>query len=232
MTFASPQTAAERDVGLRSYMLGIYNYMFFGLLVSGVAAYYAQASGFTAYMVSQPILFVGLLLAPFALIIAMAFAGRMSTQGMFLLYTAFTLIEGITLSAVLARYTGGSVLLTFTATSAVFAGLSLYGYTTKRDLQFLSTFFIGALFGLIAMMILNMFIRSSGFDLLIAGAGVLLFAGLIAFDTQKLKGEYHERAFIGGGMQKAMIWGALDLYLDFLNMFLFLLRFLGVSKDD
>jgi FtsH-binding integral membrane protein len=108
--------------------------------------------------------------------------------------------------------------------------LSLYGYTTKRDLQFLSTFFIGALFGLIAMMILSMFMHSTGFDLLIAGAGVLLFAGLIAFDTQKLKLEYGNRAF--GSMAKAQIWGALDLYLDFLNMFLFLLRFLGVSKDD
>ena len=227
MTFATSTTVEARDAGLRSYMLGIYNYMFFGLLVSGVAAYFAVASGFTAYMVSHSILFLALLFAPFGLILGMAGADRYTARTMFLLYSAFTLIEGLTLSTVLVKYTGASITLTFAATASVFAGLSLYGYTTKRNLQMFGTFLIGALFGLIVLMLLNMFIQSSGLGLLVAAGGVLLFSGLIAYDTQKLKSEYTNRAFIGGSSQKAMIWGALDLYLDFLNLFLFLLRFLG-----
>ena len=225
-------TTAEYSDGLRSYMLGIYNYMMLGLLASAATAWFAVSTGFATYLISSPILFIVLLLAPFGLIFAMAGAAKMSTSTMAILYFLFTVLEGTTLSVVLLKYTGSSIVMTLVATSAVFAGLSLWGYTTKRDLSGWGTFLIGALVGLIALMILNLFMQSTLLHLAIGAAGVLLFAGLIAYDTQKLKDAYNTRAFIGNSMQKAMIWGALDLYLDFLNMFLFLLRFLGVSNND
>lgn len=231
MTITTARTA-EFDQGLRAYMVGIYNYMLLGLVFSAGAAWLAATTGFTTYMMSNTILFFVLLFAPFGLIFAMAGAERMQTSTMFTLYTIFTILEGLTLSVVLMKYTGVSIATTLLATCGVFAGLSLWGYTTKRDLSAIGTFAVGALFGLIVVMILAMFIQSTALNLLVSVAGVVIFSALIAWDTQKLKGEYASRAFIGGSMQKAMIWGALDLYLDFLNMFLFLLRLMGVSKDD
>lgn len=222
---------AEYDEGLRSYMIGIYNYMTMGLLISAATAWLAAATGFTLTMVASPILFIVLLLAPFGLIFAMAGAENMKTSTMRTLFILFTVLEGLTLSVVLLKYTGASIAVTLVATSAVFAGLSLWGYTTKKDLSGFGTFLIGALFGLLAMMILNLIFQSPVMHFVIGVAGVLLFAALIAFDTQKLKNAYGDRAFLGGDIHKAMIWGALDLYLDFLNMFLFLLRFMGVNRD-
>lgn len=225
-------TAEQYDQGLRSYMLGIYNYMILGLLFSAGTAFFAEASGFTQYMVSSPVLLIAIILAPFALIFAMAGAEAYSAATMFILYLVFTVVEGAMLSVVLLQYTGVSVLSTLLAASGVFAGLSLYGYTTKRQLGGMGTALLGALFGLLVLMIIEIITKSPTLHFIVGAVGVLLFAVLIAYDTQKLKDAYATRAFVHGSQSKAMIWGALDLYLDFLNMFLFLLRFLGVSKND
>ena len=133
---------------------------------------------------------------------------------------------GLSLSSVFLVYTGASVAQTFFASAAAFAGLSLFGYTTKKDLSAFGTFLIMGVFGLIIAMLINLFLRSSMMDLVISAIGVLLFAGLTAYDTQKLKSLYFQVAgsdFVG----KTVVMGALTLYLDFINMFMFLLRFMG-----
>ncbi len=143
-----------------------------------------------------------------------------------MLYWAFAVVMGVSLSSIFFVYTGSSIALTFFATAAAFASLSLYGYTTKKDLSGMGTFLLMGLVGLIVAMIANLFWMNDTFSLVIAAIGVLIFAGLTAYDTQKIKSMYFAVAgtdFAG----KAAIMGALTLYLDFINMFLFLLRFLG-----
>jgi FtsH-binding integral membrane protein len=152
---------------------------------------------------------------------------RLSTQAAQALYWAFAVVMGLSLSTIFLRYTGVSIAQTFFATAVAFGGLSLYGYTTKRDLGPLGTFLIMGLIGLIVVSLINVFfMKSAMFDMVIGFVGVLIFAGLTAYDTQKIKSMYYHVAgtdFVG----KSVVMGALTLYLDFINMFLFLLRFMG-----
>ena len=171
-------------------------------------------------------------LSPLGLVIAMSFGvERMKVSTLHALYWAFVIIEGLGLSVILSRYTGGSVLMAFLASAVGFAGCSLYGYTTKRNLGPIGSFLIFALFGLIALMILNIFIPSTGLNLFIGIAGILIFAGLTAWDTQSLK-EAYSANMDSDTQGRIVVMGALNLYLDFLNMFLFILRFVGVKTDD
>lgn len=226
------QTAESYDRGLRSYMTGIYNWMMLGLLVSAGAAYFSVASGMVTELAKGGLLFWVILLAPLGLIFFMASAMRNSSLNVVRgLYVLFTILEGLSLSVVLIKYTGASVATTFVATAAAFAGLSLWGYSTKKNLSGLGSFLIMAVVGLLVVMILNIFFPSPVISLLIGIAGVLIFAGLTAYDTQKLKDAYG--SYVSEDEQARMsVWGALDLYLDFLNLFLFLLRFLGVKTSD
>ena len=151
---------------------------------------------------------------------------RLSTGAAQGLFWAFAAIMGLSMSTIFLRYTGPSIALTFFATTAAFLSLSLYGYTTKRDLTGFGTFLIMGLVGLIVASLLNLFFQSGMMSMVISAIGVLLFAGLTAYDTQRIKGLYYQVAgtdFAG----KAVIMGALSLYLDFVNMFQFLLSFLG-----
>jgi FtsH-binding integral membrane protein len=219
------------DVGLRQYMTSIYNLMLMGLLVSAGAAWFATSSGLLETLQRGGLLFWVVALSPLGLVLAMSLGvDRMRLTTLHLLYWTFVVLEGLGLSVILSRYTGGSILTAFLASAVGFGGCSLYGYTTKRDLGPIGTFLIFALFGLIALMILNIFIPSTGLNLFIGLAGILIFAGLTAWDTQTLKLAYHP-TMDSDGRGRIVVMGALNLYLDFLNMFLFILRLAGVKKD-
>jgi uncharacterized protein len=219
--------AVAFDAGLRAHMLKVYNYMASGVLLTGIVAMLFAQSGMAATIMSGGALRWLIILSPLAIVMAMSFGqNRMSTLTLQSLFWAFTVLMGLSLSTIFLVYTGASIAQTFFATAAAFTGLSLWGYTTKKDLSGMGTFLIMGLVGLIVASIVNIFLQSSTMGWVISSLGVLIFAGLTAYDTQKIKSLYQYVA--GTDMAgKAAIMGALTLYLDFINMFQFLLSFLG-----
>jgi FtsH-binding integral membrane protein len=217
---------AGYDVGLRRHMLSIYNYMASGVLLSGIIALLFARSGMAAQVLGTPLWWV-IALAPLGFVFAMSFgAGRMRTSTLQALFWAFCAVMGLSLSMWFLLFTGASIALAFFASAAAFAGLSLVGYTTKKDLSAMGSFMVMGVIGLFVAMLINMFLHSTGLQLAISMLGVLIFAGLTAWDTQRLKMQYYELAgteFAG----KAVVLGALSLYLDFINMFQFLLSLMG-----
>ena len=217
---------AARDAGLRSYMLSVYNYMASGVLLTGIVALLFAQSGLAEQVLNTPLRWV-IMLAPLGFVMAMSFGlNRMSTGTLQALFWTFTVAMGLSLSSIFLVYTGVSIAQTFFAVSVGFLALSVYGYTTKKDLSGLGTFLIMGVVGLLVAMIVNIFLQSSAMAMAISAIGVLLFAGLTAYDTQKIKSMYAQVA--GTDMMgKVVIMGALNLYLDFINMFTFLLSFMG-----
>ncbi len=217
---------AGYDEGLRSYMLSIYNYMASAVLLTGIVALVAAASGFAAAMAGSPLMWV-VALAPLGFVLAMSFGlHKMSKGTLNILFWAYAAVMGLSLSTIFLVFTGESIAVTFFATAGAFAGLSLYGYTTKKNLSGFGSFLMMGVIGLIIASLVNLFLQSSALSFVISGIGVLVFAGLTAYDTQRLKMQYDQlrgTEFMG----KAVIMGALSLYLDFINMFMFLLQFLG-----
>ncbi len=231
---ASPSLSGEAtgratyDMGLRRHMLSIYNYMASGVLLSGIVAMLFAQSGFAAQiMLGGGALAWLIILSPLAFVFAMSFgANRFSTPALQAMFWGFATVMGLSLSTIFLVYTQSSIALTFFATAAAFAGLSLVGYTTKKDLSGMGTFLIMGVIGLLVAMVINMFVGSTALQFAISAIGVLIFAGLTAYDTQRLKMMYYQVAgtdFAG----KAIVLGALSLYLDFINMFQFLLSFMG-----
>ena len=217
---------AARDAGLRSYMLSVYNYMASGVLLTGIVALGFAASGMAEQVLTTPLRWL-IILAPLGFVMAMSFGlHRMSTGTLQTLFWSFAVAMGLSMSSIFLVYTGVSIAQTFFAVSAGFAGLSLWGYTTKRDLSGMGTFLIMGVVGLLIAMIINLFLQSSAMHMAISAIGVLLFAGLTAYDTQRIKSMY---AHVAGTdmLGKTVIMGALSLYLDFINMFTFLLSFMG-----
>ncbi|MBY4608859.1 Bax inhibitor-1/YccA family protein [Rhizobium sp. 9T] len=231
------QTGEMIDQGLRTYMLKVYNLMALGLAITGVAAYlsfqFAFANGeITAFgqaIYLSPLKWV-VILAPLALVFFLSFRIHSMTvsaaQTTFAIYAA---LVGLSLSSIFLIYTGQSVVQTFFVTAASFGALSLYGYTTKRDLSAIGSFLIMGLFGLIIASLVNVFLASSAMQFAISVIGVLIFAGLTAYDTQRIKELYYEADDVAVAGRKA-IMGALTLYLDFINLFMFLLQFMGNRK--
>ena len=222
---------AVRDAGLRSYMLKVYNYMASGVLLTGIVALLFAPFARDVLINANGTGLSGLgwliTFAPLGFVFAMSFGvNRMQTSTLQLLFWAFATVMGLSMSTIFIVYTDTSIAQTFFAVAAAFLGLSLYGYTTKRDLSGLGTFLIMGVVGLIVAMLLNLWLQSPAFQLAISAIGVLLFAGLTAYDTQKIKSMY---AYVAGTdmMGKVVIMGALNLYLDFVNMFQFLLYFMG-----
>jgi len=223
------------DQGLRSYMLKVYNLMALGVALTGVVAYaFANAAvadngtltAFGAAVYQSPLRWV-ILLAPLALVFFLSFRiERMSVFAAQLTFWVYAALVGASLSSIFLVYTDASITQTFAVTAASFAALSLYGYTTKRDLSAMGSFMIMGLFGLIIASLVNLFLKSSALDFAVSAIGVLVFAGLTAWDTQKIKEMYFEADGFEA-MQKKAIMGALNLYMDFINLFLFLLRFMG-----
>ena len=217
---------AARDAGLRSYMLSVYNYMASGVLLTGIVALLFANSGMAEQVFATPLRWL-IILAPLAFVMVMSFGmNRMSTGTLQLLFWAFAFVMGLSMSSIFLVFTGTSIAQTFFAVAAAFMGLSLYGYTTKKDLSGFGTFLIMGVVGLLVAMVVNMFLQSTAMGYAISAIGVLLFAGLTAYDTQKIKSMY---AYVAGTdmMGKTVIMGALTLYLDFINMFQFLLSFMG-----
>ncbi|MEG3174624.1 Bax inhibitor-1/YccA family protein [Sphingomonas sp. RB3P16] len=222
---------ATYDAGLRSYMLSVYNYMLSAVLLTGVVAMAFSWGGMESpaarvLLGGGPLAWV-IMLAPLGFVFGMSFgAQRMSPATLQAMFWGFAVAMGLSLSTVFLRYSGASVAQAFFATAAAFGGLSLYGYTTKRDLSAFGTFLIMGLVGLIVASLLNLFFQSSVMTLVISIVGVLLFAGLTAYDTQRVKSMY---AHVAGTQDESrtVIMSALTLYLDFINMFLFILRLFG-----
>jgi FtsH-binding integral membrane protein len=220
--------AAAYDAGLRSYMLSIYNYMASAVLLTGAVAMLFANSGLAQQVLGGPgpLKYI-IMLAPLGFVMVLSYGlNRLSTFAAQGLFWAFAAVMGLSLSSIFLVYTGASIAQTFFATAAAFAGLSLFGYATKKDLSAFGTFLIMGVVGLLVAMVINMFLHSSAMNLVISFIGVLLFAGLTAYDTQKIKSLYFHVA--GSDMVgKSVVMGALTLYLDFINMFTFLLQFMG-----
>ncbi|MDE8650407.1 Bax inhibitor-1/YccA family protein [Novosphingobium album (ex Liu et al. 2023)] len=214
------------DAGLRKHMLSIYNYMASGVLLSGIVALLFARSGMAAQIIGTPLWWL-VALAPLGFVFGMSFgANRMQTATLQALFWGFCVVMGLSLSTIFLVFTAQSIATTFFATAAAFAGLSLVGYTTKKNLSAMGSFMVMGLFGILIAMLINIFLHSTVLQLAISVLGVLIFAGLTAWDTQRLKQEYYMVAgtpFAG----KAVVMGALSLYLDFINMFQFLLNFMG-----
>lgn len=230
------------DAGLRAFMLSVYNNMIVGLVITGVVALGAANLFFES--LSAPIMLTELgatvfntplkwvvMLSPLVMVFVLSFGVNKLSSGMArILFYAFAALMGVSLSSIFAVYTETSIATTFFVTAAAFGSLSLWGYTTKRNLTGMGNFLFMGVIGLVLAMIVNMFIGSGPLEMAISVLGVLIFAGLTAYDTQRLKMSYY--AF-GGDKEtagKMAINGALSLYLDFINMFLFLLRLFG-SRD-
>jgi FtsH-binding integral membrane protein len=231
---AGTRADAAIDEGLRAYMLRVYNLMALGLAITGAVAYGAfvlavqngQLTSFGQLMFNSPLRWV-VILAPLGMVFFLsARVHKMSVSAAQTSFWVFAGLMGLSLSTIFLVYTGASITQTFFVTAAAFGALSLYGYTTKRDLTAMGSFLIMGVFGLILAMIVNIFMQSSALQFAISAIGVLIFSGLTAYDTQKIKEMYWEGDDVLVAGRKA-IMGALQLYLDFINLFTFLLQFLG-----
>ena len=240
---SADRTAAEIDQGLRSYMIAVYNYMAMGVALTGVAAWLAytmaggdaivirgnQIANLTPFgqMIYSTVGLIVMFVGTFGLVMLISFMiERLSPAmalGLFMLYAA---LLGVFLSTIFIQYTGTSITRVFFISAASFGALSLYGYTTKRDLSPIGAFLVMGLIGLIIAMVVNMFWQNGMMAFIISVVGVLIFAGLTAWDTQKIK-EMYDVNEDGTITARKAVMGALTLYLDFINLFLFMLRLLG-----
>ncbi len=217
------------DEGLRAHMLRIYNYMSAALALTGIVAWFGASSGIYVSLASTPLIFV-IMLAPLGVVLY--FASRinnMTVSRAQSVFWVFAGLMGLSLSYIFLAYTGTAIFQTFFITAGAFAGLSIWGYTTKKDLSAMGTFLIMGLIGIIIASVVNMFIGSAQLHFIVSVLGVIIFAGLTAWDTQKLKRDWINRVQHSGEVvaEKSAIMGALTLYLDFINLFLFMLQFMG-----
>ena len=238
-TMGRAEAAADIDVGLREYMLRVYNYMASGLLLTGIVAYVTAntpallglfyATSPQGFLQPTMLAYIAML-SPLGFVLALSFGiNKMKPSTAQAVFWAFAGVMGLSLSHILLSYTGTSIARVFFITAGTFAGMSLYGYTTKKDLTGLGSFMRMGLFGIILAMIVNMFLQSSAMHFVISVIGVLVFVGLTAYDTQKIKLMYAASDGEGTATKKA-IMGALTLYLDFINLFLMLLRLFGERR--
>jgi uncharacterized protein len=238
-------SAAQYDAGLRSYMLSIYNHMAVALAISGLVAIGAFMLGTTTNAAGRlaltpfgqaiwvsPLKWL-VMLAPLGFMLLMSFRWERMGYGALLgTFYAFSAIMGLSLSSVFVIYKLGSIAQVFFVTAAAFGALSLFGYTTKKDLSGMGKFLLMGLFGLMIASIVNIFMKASALQFAINVLGVLIFAGLTAYDTQRLKEEYDVVAHDGTLLQKWSLMGALTLYLNFINMFQMLLQLFGVRNNE
>ena len=223
--------AVAVDEGLRAYMLRVYNYMASGVLLSGIVAFLIASSPAAIHVVfGTPLKWV-VMLAPLGFVFALsAGINRLSVFAAQTLYWLFAACMGASLASILLVFTGESVARVFFITAAMFAGTSLYGYTTKADLSKFGSFLFIGLIGIVIASLVNIFFASSALQFAISVIGVLVFTGLTAFDTQRIKETYYEGAD-GTVAGKMALMGALALYLDFVNLFMMLMQLLGQRRD-
>jgi uncharacterized protein len=221
---------AEVDVGLREFMLRVYNYMAGGLALTGIVAYAAAASGFYQ-QIAGSLLFWVVLIAPLGLVMLLSFRiQRMSLGSAQLTFWGYAALMGLSLAGIFLIYTGASIARVFFITAATFAAMSLYGYTTRSDLSRFGSFLFMGLIGVVIASLVNMFVMSSALQFAISIVGVIVFVGLTAWDTQAIKEMYWQGdgSVVAG---KKAIMGALRLYLDFINLFVLLLQLMGNRRD-
>ncbi|MEM6623411.1 MAG: Bax inhibitor-1/YccA family protein [Pseudomonadota bacterium] len=236
---------AEIDAGLRAYMNKVYALMSGAMIITGLVAYIVgmdykaaingQETTLLSYgmlqaMMTSPIVYV-IMFAPLAFVFGFsAMINRMSASTAQMVFWAFGAVMGLSIAWIFAVFTAISIAQTFFATAAAFGAMSLYGYTTQKNLSGLGTFLFMGVIGLIIASVLNLFIGSDVLTMAISAIGVLIFAGLTAYDTQRIKNEYLTMRSVPGGeeyLEKGAVMGALGLYINFINMFMFLLQFLG-----
>ena len=232
--------AAAVDAGLRAHMIRVYNYMAAAVALTGAVAWFTfQAAvvtneagaitGLTAFgqtIFSGPLMIV-LMLGTLGLVFFLSFRiDKMQYTTAMTVFMVYAALLGVTLSSIFMVYTGASITRVFFISAAAFGALSLWGYTTQRDLTGMGTFLFMGLIGLLIATVVNIFLKSSGLDFIISAAGVLIFAGITAYDTQKIKEMFDSRDDVNSAGRKAVM-GALSLYLDFINLFLMLLRLVG-----
>jgi uncharacterized protein len=222
-------TDVELDLGLRQYMLRVYNFMAGGLLVTGLVAYAAVTTGFYQQLAGTPLMWV-VLLAPLGAVLLLGFRiERMSTGAAQATFWSYAALMGLSLAGIFLVYTGASVARVFFISAATFAAMSLYGYTTQRDLSQLGSFLFMGLIGVVLASLVNIFIGSSALQFMISVIGVLVFTGLTAWDTQRIK-EVYVMSDPRDVLTKKALMGALALYLDFINLFVMLLQITGQRK--
>ena len=215
----------------RKFLLNVYNWMAMGLALTGVIAYGTANSSFVDVIMTNPVIYFGLFIAQLAVVMGLTFAINKIPSGVaigaFFLYAALT---GLTFSVLFLVYTGGSIASTFFICAGMFAAVSVFGYVTKMDLSKMGTYLFMALIGLIIASVVNIFLNSNTLNWIISYVGVIIFVGLTAYDTQKIKKMSQTSDFDSEQGKKGAVMGALTLYLDFINMFLFMLRILGDRK--
>ena len=218
----------------RSFVANVFSYMTLALVITGVAAYWFAASGnLLALLQGSSLLLWGIMLAPIGMVLIMSFAfNRLSFAALMGLFLAYSLVNGISLSVIFLIYSSAAISKVFFITAGLFATMAVVGYTTKTDLTKLGSILMMAVIGIVIASLVNYFLESAAFDYLISCVGVLVFTGLVAYDTQKVKR-------IGAGVEygtatagKLALMGALSLYLDFINLFLFLLRVFGGRRGE
>jgi len=222
---------AAIDAGLRQFMISVYNYMASGLALTGIVAYGAAETGLYASLINTPMLFWGVTLAPLALVLLLSFRiEKMSLGAAKTAFWAYAALVGLSLSGIFFIYTGTSIARTFFITAATFLAMSLFGYTTRADLARTASFLLMGLVGIIIASIVNVFLASSIVQLAISVVGVIVFVGLAAYDTQRIKEIYlnSDSPAIAG---KKAVMGALALYLDFLNLFILLMQLTGDRRS-
>jgi FtsH-binding integral membrane protein len=231
---ASANTAVPQlgiDAGLRSYMLHVYNYMAGGLAITGLVAYFAQATGLYQSLVQTPALFWIVIFAPLGLVLLLSFKiNSMSLGAAQATFWGYAALVGLSLSGLFLVYTGASIAEVFFITAATFLAMSLYGYTTKRDLARMGSFLFMGLIGIIIASLVNIFFHSPAIQFAVSIIGVIVFTGLTAWDTQQIKEMYVESDGTAVAGKKA-IMGALRLYLDFINLFLMLMQLMGNRRN-
>jgi FtsH-binding integral membrane protein len=218
---------ADIDVGLRQHMLQVYNYMASGVALTGIVAWFtANSPAMMSALFGSPVVWL-VMLAPLAFVLVLSFGiHRLSLFAAQAIFWVFAGVMGLSLATIFVVYTGESIARVFFITAASFGALSLYGYTTKRDLAPIGAFLFMGLIGIVIAGLVNMFLQSSGLQSAISVIGVLVFAGLTAYDTQRIKSDYYEGDASETRGKKAVM-GALMLYLDFINLMIMLLHLLG-----
>jgi FtsH-binding integral membrane protein len=231
---ASPDIHEYVDPRLREYMLRVYNFMAGGLIVSGLTGYIAVRTGFYQQIAGTPLIWI-VMLAPLAAVLVLSFRiERMSVAAAQLTFWVYALLMGLSLSGIFLVYTGASIARTFFIAAATFGAMSLYGYVTGRDLTRVGSFLFMGLIGIILASVVNLFVASPALEFVISVIGVILFVGLTAYDTQRIKNIYIEAEAEAKGdeaISKKAVLGALTLYLDFINLFLMFLQLTGERRD-
>ncbi|WP_259261046.1 MULTISPECIES: Bax inhibitor-1/YccA family protein [Bradyrhizobium] len=226
-----PSIGAQIDAGLRAHMQRVYGYMAGGLALTGLVAYAAAASGFYQAIAGTPLIWL-VMLAPLGFVLALSFGvQRMAAGTAMLLFWLYAAVMGLSLGGIFLVFTGESIARVFFITAATFGAMSLYGYTTRSDLSRFGLFLMMGLIGIVIASLVNIFIGSSALQFAISIIGIIVFVGLTAYDTQRIREMYLE-SDTGEIAGKKAILGALALYLDFINLFMILLQLFGQRRDN